>query len=68
MVPVKGEARTLYVIENIPIDRRTTVAGVENLCRRICKALGAERCGSVNFEFGTQGGTPAFAMAAEIAD
>ena len=59
----KGENRTLYLLENIPLNRRMTAAGLERLCRRIAKALDAELYGTVNLEFGDAG---TFEMVAEV--
>ncbi len=47
----KGENRTLYELEHIPLHRRTTMAGLERLCRRIAKALDTDICGMVNIDF-----------------
>lgn len=60
----KGENRSLYLLENVPLNRRMTVAELERLCRRICAALDAELYGSVNLEFGDAGTT--FEMMAEV--
>ena len=60
----KGENRTLYLLENVPLNRRMTVAGLDRLCRRIAKALDANLYGSVNLEFGDTGTT--FEMMAEV--
>ena len=60
----KGENRTLYLLENVPLNWRMTVAGLERLCRRIAKALDASLYGSVNMEFGDAGTT--FEMMAEV--
>ena len=56
VIPVKGERRTLYQLEHIPLSRRMTLAGLERLCRRIAKALDAELYGTVNVDFGSLGG------------
>ena len=61
----KGENRTLYLLENVPLNRRMTVAGLERLCRRIAKALGAELHGTVNIDFVSSGGPVSFDMMAE---
>jgi hypothetical protein len=66
VIPVKGEDRTLYQLEHIPLSRRMTMAGLERLCRRIAKTLGAELYGSVNLEFGATGDAGTFAMMAEV--
>ena len=60
----KGETRALYLLENIPLNRRMTAAGLERLCRRIAKALDANLYDSVNLEFDDAGAT--FEMMAEI--
>lgn len=68
VVPVKGEGRTLYLIENAPVGRRTTLAGLERLCHRIAKALNAELYGTVNLDFVSTGSAPNFEMIAEVLD
>ena len=65
VIRVKEEGRTLYLLERIPIGRRTTVAGIVRLCRRICKALDADLYGTVNIDFVSPGDTPTFDMMAE---
>ena len=66
VVKVKGEGRTLYLLEHVPAGRRTTVAGLERLCRRICKALDADPYGTVNLDVVSMGESPTFDMMAEI--
>ena len=66
VVKVKGEGRTLYLLEHIPAGRRTTVAGLERLCRRICKALDADPYGTVNLDVVSMGESPTFDMMAEV--
>jgi hypothetical protein len=66
VVPGKGEGRTLYVLEHVPVARRTTVAGLERLCRRICKALDADLYGSVNLEFVSIYDAGTFEMVVEV--
>ena len=65
IVSVKGEGRTLYILEHVPVGRRTTVAGLERLCRRICKALDADLYGTVNLDFASIGDAGTFEIAAE---
>lgn len=65
VIPVAGEGRTLYLLEHIPVGNRTTVAGLERLSRRICKALGAELHGTVNIDFVSAGGPVSFDMMTE---
>ena len=65
VIPVKGENRTLYQLEHIPFGRRMTMAGLERLCRRIAKTLGAELYGTVNIDFADSGDAGTFAMMAE---
>lgn len=45
-----------------------TMAGLERLCRRIAKALGAELCRTVNIDFVSLGGDTTFEMLAEAVD
>lgn len=59
-----GENRTQYLLENVPLNRRMTVAGLERLCLRITNALDANLYDSVNLEFGDSGTT--FEMMAEV--
>jgi ribosome maturation factor RimP len=66
VVKVKGEGRTLYLLEHIPVGCRTTVAGLERLCRRICKALDADPYGTVNLDVVSMGESPTFDMMAEV--
>lgn len=66
VIPVKGEARTLYLLEHVPFNRRMTIAGLERLCRRIAKALDADLYGSVNLEFTSICDAGTFEMLAEV--
>lgn len=60
-----GENRTLYELEHIPLHRRTTMAGLERLCRRIAKALNAELYGTVNIDFASLGDFQTFDLLLE---
>ncbi len=62
----KGENRTLYELEHIPLHRRITMAGLERLCQRIAKALDAELCGTVNIDFVSLGEPPTFDLLLEV--
>ena len=62
----KGENRTLYELEHIPLHRRMTIAGLERLCRRIAKALDAELCGTVNIDFASLSDCHTFDMLLEV--
>lgn len=66
VIPVKGENRTLYQLEHIPFDRRMTMAGLERLCRRIAKTLGAELYGTVNIDFISLGNIQTFDLLLEV--
>ena len=66
VVPVKGERRTIYQLEGIPLGRNTTIAGLDRLARRIARLLGAELCGLVNVDFVSIGGKTTFDMIAEV--
>ena len=66
VIPVKGENRTLYQLEHVFLSRRMTVAGLERLCRRIARSLGAELEGSVNIDFVSCNSEPSFTMLAEV--
>ena len=66
VIPVKGENRTLYQLEHIPLSRRMTMAGLERLCRRIAKALDAELYGTANVDFGSLGDSPSFDLLVEV--
>ena len=68
VIPVKGERRTLYQLEHIPLSRRMTMAGLERLCRRIAKALDAELYGTINVDFGSLGDSPSFDLLVEVYD
>jgi len=68
VIPVKGESRTLYSLEHIPLNRRMTMAGLERLCRRIAKALDAELYGTVNVDFVSLGDSPSFDFLLEVYD
>lgn len=61
----KGENRTLYQLEHIPLNRCMTMAGLERLCRRIAKALDAELYGTVNIDFVSLGGSQSFDLLLE---
>lgn len=61
----KGENRALYLLENVPLNRRMTVAGLERLCRRIAKALDAELYGTVNIDFASLGDFQTFDLLLE---
>ena len=66
VIPVKGENRTLYQLEHVPLSRRMTLAGLERLCRRIAKALDAELYGTVNVDFVSLGDSPSFDLLLEV--
>lgn len=61
----KGESRTLYSLEHIPLNRRMTMAGLERLCRRIAKALDAELYGTVYIDFASLGDFQTFDLLLE---
>lgn len=61
----KGENRTLYSLEHIPLNRRMTMAGLERLCRRIAKSLDAELYGTVNIDFASLGDFQTFDLLLE---
>ena len=65
VIPVRGENRTLYQLEHIPLSRRMTMAGLERLCRRIAKALDAEPYGTVNLDLVSLGDNHTFSMLLE---
>lgn len=62
----KGENRTLYELEHIPLNQRMTMAGLERLCRRIAKVLDAELCGTINIDFVSLGDVPTFDLLLEV--
>ena len=66
VVPVKGENRTLYQLEHVSLGRRMTMTGLERLCHRIARSLGAELEGSVNIDFVSCNSEPSFTMLAEV--
>lgn len=66
VVPAKGEDRTLYLLENIRLDGRTTISGLRRVCKRICEALGAEPYGTTNIDLFSMGDGLSFDMMAEV--
>ena len=62
----KGEGRTLYQLEHIPLNRRMTIGGLERLCRRIANELDAELYGTVNIDLVSLGEQRMFDLMLEV--
>lgn len=61
----KETGRILYSIENIQANRKMSIGGLKRYCNKICHALDADLCGTVNIEFVSIGDVWTFDILAE---